>query len=216
MKMIKFAFVFMLAGLSFAEIIDKEKLLDASFVYNWNTEISRIEKEIGVKINLLISGNNKIDAAGKIPTITIIYRNSLKGFEIYQSNFANESNFIIPSSFFLDVIPEANELFNSQKKNQAAEYILMNVKEILLYYNADDIVHNTQINNLTKKAKFYGAKAFLAGFALSIVVFLYVVFGRKKKSANVNRSCFFGGLSRTGFFGGDFDNIEWSYDREKN
>ncbi|MDR0304083.1 MAG: hypothetical protein LBH98_04840 [Chitinispirillales bacterium] len=210
MKLFRFIFAVSVVflSLSSAEIIDRKNLLDTSFVRRWNSILSDVEKNYSVIIDFLIL-DEEFNVVRKIPTITIIYKNSLQCFEIYQSNFSDESNFVIPSLFFSEVIPEANELFKSGKTEQAAEYILMNVKETLQYYKAyldetfietESAAADVKVDGLTEKTKNYWKNILLVGLLISLVVFLYLIFAKNKRSANLNRSYFFTGMSGIDFF----------------
>jgi hypothetical protein len=224
MKLSKIVFLSFLFfnSLFAAQIADENDVLSTSFKEYWNAALSTIEENFSVKINVEIFVKEKY-AVENAPTITVMYNDSSHGFEIYQSNFENESNFVIPSSFFLEIIPEANALFLEKKENQALEYIFVNIREMLYHYKtiSDDLSaeneesEKTEFVKITKNLKISKKNLILIGLMLLIVVFLFVIFRRKKRSIPINTSNFFGGMSKSGFFGGDFDVMERLFNGKK-
>jgi hypothetical protein len=190
----------------FAEISDEKNLLNSIFLQDWNKTLSETQFDYSVKVSVFIFGAEKHESdttdSLQVPEITIFY-NDTTGFEIYQSNFSGDNNFVIPLSVFNQIIPEANVLFKSGKTNEATEYVLLNVVEMIRSQKLtdefeDDIEETTQ--NFNKIP-------YLFTIVVLLVVFLFVILKKKKKPKKLNSSYFFNGMSKSGFFGGDLDSI---------
>jgi hypothetical protein len=208
--------------LSAAKITDENNVLSESFKQHWDSTLLLIEERFSVKIYVLVFAEPD-SIENESPSITVIYNDSLHGFEIYQSNFENESNFVIPSLLFSEIIPEANALFLEKNENQALEYILVNIWEMLYHYKVvfdklpieDELLENTEFVKVAKNLTISKKNLILIGFILLIVVFLFVVFKRKKQSMQTDSPNFFGGMSKSGLFGGDFDVMEHLFNGKK-
>lgn len=199
-----------LSGIATAQISDERNLLDSSFVQYWNRMLSIMQDDCSVKISVSIFGEEKsengTDYSLQTPELTVSY-NDTSGFEIY---IAGENNFVITWSLLNEVIPEANAIFKSGRTNEATEYVLMNVQEMLysqkLMLASDDFA-DEEYENPQK----FNKKPYLFVFFAVLVVFLFVIlsvtFRKKKKPELENCSYFFKGMSKSGFFGGDFDKI---------
>jgi len=205
-----------------AKISDENNVFSASFKQHWDSTLLLIEENFSVKINVFVFAEQD-GGENEVPSITVIYNDSSHGFEIYQSDFENESNFVIPSSFFSEIIPEANALFLGKNENQALEYILVNIWEMLYHYKIvfeeqpveDEFLENAEFVKVAKNLTISKKNLILIGFMLLIVVFLFVIFKRKKQSVQTDSSNFFGGMSKNGLFGGDFDVMEHLFNGKK-
>jgi hypothetical protein len=195
-----------------AQIINNAKALDSAFVSLWDYTLSSIEEDCSVRVFVsVLSDETETDLL--TPTISIIYRDEASGFEIYLSGFEEESAFMIPSLFVTEIIPEANTMFSRGNANKATEYILVNVMEMIYAQNRS--LTPEGIYEYEQKTTISVKKLFLVGIFLSFVVFLCIFLSKKKIFGDLNYSYFFNGMSKSGFFGGDFDNMKWSYDRKK-
>ena len=199
-----------------AKITDGNDLLSASFKQHWDSTILLIEENFSVKINVFVFAERDGDE-NESPSITVIYNDSSHGFEIYQSDFENESNFVISSSFFSEIIPEANALFLEKNEDQALEYILVNIWEMLYRYRVvfDDPPAEDEFVKVAKDLTISKKNLILIGIILLIIVFLFVIFKRKKRTVHTDSSNLFGGMSKSGLFGGDFDVMERLFNGKK-
>jgi len=199
-----------------AKIVDENNVLSASFKQHWDSTLLLIEENFSVKINVFIFAGQNGDG-NVVPSITVIYDDSLHGFEIFQSDFENESNFVIPSSFFSEIIPEANALFLEKNENQALEYILLNIWEMLYRYKIvfDDQPAEDEFVKVAEDLTISKKNLILIGIMLLIIVFLFVVFKRKKRVVHTDSPNLFGGMSKSGLFGGDFDVMERLFNGKK-
>ncbi|MCL1947142.1 MAG: hypothetical protein FWF51_08350 [Chitinivibrionia bacterium] len=215
-----FLLLFSFFAFSFADkIIDPKNILDSSLVSYWNNALSIIEDECSANVVVLIFANDSeiSNSQALSPTISIIY-DSISGFEIYQNDFGNDNHFIIPSSFISNIIPEANEKLKIGETNDATHYVLTNVTRMLCNQkqNAanEEIYEELAIEEIYKSeqnSRIFSKNRILTAILLLFVVFLCVIGIKKKKAKDVNFSYMFNGMSRSSFFGGDFDNMKWSY-----
>jgi hypothetical protein len=206
------------------KIVDPKNILDSELVSYWDSALSVVEDECSVNVSVLIFAQDvkPSNSQTSLPTISIIYDDSISGFEIYQNDLGNDNHFVIPSSFISNVIPEANERLKIGAPNDALHYVMMNVTQML--YNQKHHAANEEIYEESADEEIYKSEQIshifsknriLTGILLLFVVFLCIVGIRKKKSKDVNYSYLFEGISRNSFFGGDFDNMKWSYGRKK-
>jgi hypothetical protein len=216
MKKSNILFVCLLVCSTLAEIIDEKNMLDSAFLQYWNRtlEITEAERFVKVTVNIYGEEKQKSDEEAddletlKLPEITITY-NDTAGFEIFQSNFENfpnDSNFIIPSMIFNDIVPEANALFKDGKTIVAAEYVLINILETLyspkMTEDIDEFAEESgKTANISNKTLYFYA------IPVVLIVFLFVIIRRKKKQKTESHSYLFNGMSKTDFFGGGFDKI---------
>ena len=174
-----------------AGILDERNLLDEDFLQRWNNAIFTMESEFAVKITLLLLNEEK-QVAGvpnnvQIPEITISH-NDEAGFEIYLSNFDGESNFIIPSSFINGVIPEANDIFREGKASEAAEYILLNVREMLYSQKRVSAADEFEEKKREIPRNYNKVSYLLFAFSALFVLFVFIILLKRKKPLSADET----------------------------